>query len=56
MTLDQLAAAVALLIRRVPGCTLAKNQVGNLSVLLDGEYVGFVDLRTGDVELFDDED
>lgn len=28
---------------------LVRNQVGNLAVSVDGEYVGFVDLLTGEV-------
>lgn len=33
------------------GCTLVKNGVGNLAVFDAGIYIGFVDLRTGDLEL-----
>lgn len=28
---------------------LVKNDVGNLSIMVDGEYVGYVDLRFGEV-------
>jgi len=42
------------------GCTLVKNEVGNLAILdTDGVYIGFVDLTTGEVDLSwgdDDED
>lgn len=34
---------------RWPDATLEKNGVGNLAVMLDGEYVGYIDLRTGEV-------
>lgn len=34
-----------------PESTLVKNEVGNLAVVDGGEYVGFIDLRTGEVDL-----
>ncbi|MGW5519241.1 hypothetical protein [Nocardia africana] len=39
---------------RYPDAVLVKNRVGNLSVMVDGEYRGFLDLRFGGVE-WDDE-
>lgn len=39
------------IVRRRPQSTLVKNDVGNLAVIDDGEYVGFIDLRTGEVDL-----
>lgn len=55
----QLVAAAHEVIGRHPGATLAKNQVGNLSIIVDETYVGFVNLNTGEVawidEMFDDE-
>lgn len=35
---------------RWPEGVLVKNQVGNVAVLVDGVYVGFIDLNTGDVD------
>ena len=33
------------------GCTLVKNPVGNLAIFdQHGDYVGFVDLQTGEVD------
>lgn len=52
MTPDQLLAAASYLLRNEPACTLVKNQVGNLTVMVGDEYAGFVDLNTGEVELF----
>ena len=34
---------------RYPDAVLVKNRVGNLSVMVDGEYLGFLDLRFGGV-------
>jgi len=46
---------------RKPGCTLVKNQVGNLSVMESDnpnswEYIGWVDLAFAQVHLDEDED
>lgn len=49
MSPEQLAAAAAEVARRWPAAVLVKNEVGNLAVVVGGEYVGFVDLRTGEV-------
>jgi hypothetical protein len=35
---------------------LIRNQVGNLAVERDGEYIGFVDLMFGEVTVFDGDD
>lgn len=32
-----------------PNCRLVKNQVGNLAIVVDDEFVGYVDLRDGTV-------
>lgn len=34
---------------RFPGAELVKNQVGNLAIMVGGECVGYLDLRTGEV-------
>lgn len=39
---------------RWPFATLVKNGMGNLSAVVNGEYVGFIDLQTGDVVGVDD--
>lgn len=49
--LHEIAEAVA---ARYPDAMLVKNGVGNLAVMVDGEYRGFADLRFGGVE-WDDE-
>ena len=35
---------------RFPDAELVKNDVGNLAIVAGGEYVGYLDLRTGEVE------
>ena len=35
---------------------LAKNAVGNLAVLRDGDYIGYIDLRYAEVTLFTDDE
>lgn len=53
MTPQQFLAAAQAVIERAPQARLVKNQVGNLAIVTaEGDYVGHVDLRTGDVELF----
>lgn len=37
----------------LPGARLHKNQVGNLAIIHNGEYVGFLDLATSQTEIFD---
>jgi hypothetical protein len=50
MTPAQLLAGASEVARRWPGALLVKNEVGNLAIVDDGEYVGFLDLRTGMVQ------
>lgn len=50
-----LARAVDQLVLRFPAAELHKNDVGNLTIMLDGKYVGWVDLRTAEVHVFADE-
>lgn len=38
--------------RRFPTAELVKNSVGNLSIHVDGEYVGFIDLKFAEVVQF----
>lgn len=35
-----------------PDVLLVKNQVGNLAIMKDGEYHGYVDLMFGEVDIF----
>ncbi|WP_280201280.1 hypothetical protein [Nocardia cyriacigeorgica] len=49
--LREMADAVA---ERFPSAVLVKNQVGNLAILDDGEYVGSLDLRFGGVNWLSD--
>lgn len=48
MSPDDLRVACELVQLRDPDAELVKNQVGNLAVISNGEYVGFIDLRTGE--------
>lgn len=50
MSPEQLLSAAVELGERFPGCELVKNKVGNLAILVDGTYVGWIDLVTGEVE------
>ena len=55
MTPAQLLAAAQAVAERAPDARLAKNQVGNLSIMRGGEYVGWVDLRYGEVHFGEDD-
>jgi hypothetical protein len=50
MTPQQLLAVTREVVARYPQADLVKNQVGNLSVVNAGQYVGFIDLVTGEFE------
>lgn len=50
MTVNDLLVALELVQQRDPAAGLEKNGVGNLSIISGGFYVGWIDLRTGDVE------
>ncbi|MFJ1461819.1 hypothetical protein [Nocardia sp. N2S4-5] len=41
---------------RHPNATLVKNDVGNLSIIDAGEYAGWLDLGSGEVDFFADTD
>jgi hypothetical protein len=49
----RLASALPAVIMKYPGARVVRNKVGNLSIVLetDGvvEYLGYIDVRTGDV-------
>jgi hypothetical protein len=49
LTPAQLIIACQEAAKLFPGCVLVKNRVGNLAVVLAGDYVGFIDLKTGEV-------
>ena len=48
-TPEQLVAMADEVMRRWPTGFLVRNQVGNLSVLVDGAYVGYLDFGNGTV-------
>jgi len=54
MTPAQLLAAAQAVAGRAPDAELAKNQVGNLSIMRGGEMIGWVDLRYGEVHFDED--
>jgi hypothetical protein len=57
MTPPQLLSAAQTVIDRAPDAELVKNEVGNLAIVSTaGEYLGFVDLRNGEVTWMDDSD
>lgn len=40
---------------RLPSAALVKNEVGNLTIVTnDSTYAGYIDLRTGEVTIFDE--
>ncbi len=43
MNVEQLAGAAKRAAERWPGAEIVRNQVGNVSVIHDGEYVGYID-------------
>ncbi len=57
MTPAQLLAIARELVDSLPpNARLEKNMVGNLAIVVNDEYVGFVNLRYAEVPLFSDED
>ena len=57
MTPQQFLSAVQQVIERAPEAELVKNRVGNLSIInADQDYIGWVDLRYGEVTFFEDSD
>jgi hypothetical protein len=49
MTPEQLLAGAQEIAERFPDAELVKNDVGNLAIVVSGEYAGYLDLRTGEV-------
>ena len=47
MTPAQLLAGAQAVTDRAPDAVLVKNQVGNLTVVRDGEMIGWLNLRDG---------
>jgi hypothetical protein len=56
MTPQQLLTVAQQVATWYPEADLVKNQVGNLSVVNAGQYVGFIDLATGEFEGFEGEE
>lgn len=50
MTPAQLLAGAREIAGRWPDALLIKNQAGNLAISSGGEFVGYLDLRTGEVD------
>jgi hypothetical protein len=51
MTPGQLLAGAQQIAEQFPAAELVKNEVGNLAIVEDGSYAGYLDLRTGQVHL-----
>lgn len=49
MTPAQLLAGAQAVAEHWPDAELVKNGVGNLAITIDGEFVGYLDLRDGSV-------
>lgn len=54
MTPQQLLAGAQQIADRFPDSSLERNQVGNLVVVIDDEYAGWLDLTDGEFTLFSD--
>lgn len=51
---ERLSAKMRVMVERNPEATVIRNLVGNLAVLAaDGEPIGWIDVLTGEVEIFD---
>lgn len=54
MTPAEFRHAALIVVDRVPAnAQIVRNQVGNLSIVIDDEYAGWIDVVTGQVTLFD---
>lgn len=51
ITGDDLVRMGAEVTAACPEHTLVKNAVGNLAIMVDGDYVGWLDLNSGEVNL-----
>lgn len=56
MTPAQLLAGAREIADRLPDAVLAKNKVGNLTIVQDGEFTGWLNLRDGTVTWLAGED
>jgi hypothetical protein len=57
MTPAQFRSMALTVTDRIPAdAQIVRNAVGNLAVMVNGEYAGFIDLVTGEVIMFEDED
>jgi hypothetical protein len=52
LTTEGLLAVAQLAAEKFPGAKLVKNMIGNLAVVDDGWYKGFIDLRAGELADF----
>lgn len=48
MTARQLLQVASEVLRRYPLATIERNAVGNLAVVDQGDYVGWINVRTGE--------
>lgn len=51
----ELLAAAQQIATQFPSADLVKNEVGNLAIMVDGAYRGYLDLRDGWINLNPDE-
>jgi hypothetical protein len=51
LTTKQLVTMALEVAKRFPDCNLQKNSVGNLAIIRDEKYIGFIDLRNGEVSV-----
>jgi hypothetical protein len=54
MTPAQFLACATEVAERFPNAELVKNELGNLAIVEGGRYVGFLDLRAGEVDVRQD--
>ena len=55
MTPAQLLTGATAVAERFPAAELIKNAVGNLVIMVDDVYIGYLNLRTGEPVFFDDD-
>jgi len=55
MTPAQLLDGAQAVADRAPDAELVKNEVGNLAIVRNGAYIGFLNLRNGELELIEDD-
>lgn len=49
MTAEQLLRVASEILRKHPRSTIERNAVGNLAIVDGGEYIGWVDVRDGEI-------